>query len=170
MKLLRSSIISRRLGQLLLRGLLLWLLIELRLELLGNSRHRWRAGLERLLLGSAGLERLLLRSASLEGLLLRSTCLVGHLLLGSRLLAREAGKLGLELARSLRLRLLDPWVASVLVLKRLCLSVPRGLGREGTRLLLLLLLLARLLTERRAVLLGPTGAATVGAAHEGVRL
>lgn len=119
-----------------------------------------RASLKGLLLGRTRLERqLLLRGARLEGQLL-----------GSRLLAGEAGELRLELARSLRLRLLKTRITSVLILKRSGLPKTRRLGREGTRLLLLLLLLARLLTERRAVLLGPTGAATVGAAHEGVRL
>lgn len=64
------------------------------------------------------------RRAGLERLLLRSS------------LAGEAGELGLKLAGSLRLRLLQARVSGVLLLKRsLGLAVAGGLRREGTRLL-----------------------------------
>lgn len=64
--------------------------------------------------GGAGLERLLLRSS----------------------LAGETGELRLELARSLRLRLLQARVSGVLLLKRsLGLAVAGGLRGERTRLL-----------------------------------
>lgn len=95
--------------------------------------------MERLLLRSTSLERLLLGSAGLEGLLQRSSRLE-WLLLGSSL-AREAGELRLKLARSLRLRLLEAWIAGELLLEGRRLSKARRLGGKGARLLLLLLLL-----------------------------
>jgi hypothetical protein len=65
------------------------------------------------------------RSACLERLLLRSR------------LAGEAGELGLKLARSLGLRLLQARVTGILLLKRsLGLTVAGGLRSERTRLLL----------------------------------
>lgn len=160
--------------------LLLRLLAVLLLELLRNSRDRWlgasleglllrSTGLEGLLQGSASLEGLLLGSASLERLLLRSASLEG-LLQGSSRLARESGELGLELPRSLRLRLLQARISGVLILKGLLwLTEAGGLGSEGARLLLLLLL-AWLLAERASsILLRLTGSEAV-AAHVGVGL
>lgn len=140
----------------LLRQLLL-VLVELRLELLGDSRHG----------RCAGLERLLLRSTSLKGLLLRSAGLEGKLM-GSRLLAREAGELRLELARSLRLRLLNSREAGILVLERWrSLAEARRLRGEGARLLLLVLLLvAWLLPERGPELLRASGTHAIAATHE----
>lgn len=115
---------------------------------LGLHRSRRRLLRGRLLLGSLGrggiegARRLLLllllklllkllrdsrhrrRRAGLERLLLRSS------------LAGEAGELGLKLAGSLRLRLLQARVSGVLLLKRsLGLAVAGGLGSERTRLL-----------------------------------
>lgn len=151
---------------------LLRLLVVLLLELLRDRRHRRRG-------------------ASLEGLLLGSTCLEG-LLQGSRL-AREAGELGLQLAGSLRLRLLQARIAGVLVLKRLLLLLlteAGGLRSEGARLLLLLLaktgglrskgaglllllllllLLAWLAERASSILLRLTRAEAVSA-HEGIGL
>lgn len=152
-----------------LRLLLLLLLGELALELLRDGRYRRRrTSLERLLLKSTGLEGLLLRSTGLEGLLLRRPRLERLLLLRSRL-AREAGELGLELARSLRLRLLQARVAGVLLLKRRgSLAEACRLGSEGARLLLLLLLLAGL-AEGVPVWLGPRTQA-VAASEKGIGL
>lgn len=116
------------------------------------------------------MERLLLRSASVERLL-RGACLKGQLL-RTRLLAGEAGELGLKLTRSLRLRLLNTRETGVLILqRRRSLTKTRRLWAEGTRLLLLLLLLlAWLLTERGPELLRASGTHAIAAAHERVRL
>lgn len=150
---------------------MLLLLVELRLVLLRDSRHRrGRPSLEGLLLRGTRLKWLLLGGTSLERLLLGSAGLEG-LLLGSRL-ARESSKLRLELARSLRPRLLEAWVARILLLEsRGSLTKARRLGGKGARLLLLLLawLLAGL-AERAPILLLSPGAKAVTTSQEGVGL
>lgn len=166
----RRDIETGGLRLLLLRFLLLLLLVELRLVLLWNRRHRrCRTCLEGLLLSRTGLEWLLLRSARLERTLLRSTRLERHLLRGS--LSRKAGELRLKLSRRLRLWLLDAWEACILLLEgRRSLSQAGWLRRKGA--LLLLLLLAWLLSglpEGASILLCP-GAEAIASPEEGVGL
>lgn len=98
------------------------------------------------------------RSAGLERLLLSGS------------LAGETGELGLKLARSLRLRLLQARVSGVLLLKRsLGLAVAGGLRGERTRLLPGLL---PWLPKGVAILLLRlrTRAETVASAEEGIGL
>lgn len=100
------------------------------------------------------------RSAGLELLLLRSS------------LAGEAGELGLKLARSLWLRLLQARVSGVLLLKgSLGLTVAGGLRSERTRLLLSGLL-ARLAKGVSILLLLRlrSRAESVASAEEGIGL
>lgn len=162
----RSGVEAGRLRQLLL----LLLLLELRLVLLRNSRHRrGRPSLKRLLLRGARLKWLLLRGASLEWLLLGSASLE-WLLLGSRL-AWESGELRLELPRSLRPRLLEAWVARILLLEsRGSLAEARRLGGKGAGLLLLLAWLLPRLAERAPILLLSPGAKAISTSQKGVGL